>query len=58
MLTLIEGARLVVTQDDRRTRIPGGFVLVRDHLIEAVRTKTSATLEDDWTVLRLERLSR
>ena len=36
MLTLIEGARLVVTQDDRRTRIPGGFVLVRDHLIEAV----------------------
>ena len=36
MLTLIEGARLVVTQDDRRTRIPGGFVLVRDHVIEAV----------------------
>jgi hypothetical protein len=29
-----------------------------DHLIDAVRTKTSATLEDDWTVLRLERLSR
>jgi cytosine/adenosine deaminase-related metal-dependent hydrolase len=36
VLTLIEGARLVVTQDDRRTRIPGGFVLVRNHLIEAV----------------------
>jgi 8-oxoguanine deaminase len=36
MLTLIEGARLVVTQDDRRTRIPGGFVLVRDDVIEAV----------------------
>src|SRR5712691_4127181 len=36
MLTLIEGARLVVTQDDRRTRIAGGFVLVRDHVIEAV----------------------
>src|SRR2546427_8511480 len=36
MLTLIEGARLVVTQDDRRTRIPGGFVLVRDRVIEAV----------------------
>jgi cytosine/adenosine deaminase-related metal-dependent hydrolase len=36
MLTLIEGARLVVTQDDRRTRIPGGFVLVRDNRIEAV----------------------
>src|SRR5436190_12377551 len=36
MLTLIEGARLVVTQDDRRTRIPGGFVLVRDHVIQAV----------------------
>jgi len=36
VLTLIEGARLVVTQDDRRTRIPGGFVLVRDHVIEAV----------------------
>jgi 8-oxoguanine deaminase len=36
MLTLIEGARLVITQDDRRTRIPGGFVLVRDNLIEAV----------------------
>ena len=36
MLTLIEGARLVITQDDRRTRIPGGFVLVRDDLIEAV----------------------
>ena len=36
MLTLIEGARLVVTQDDRRTRIPGGFVLVRDGVIEAV----------------------
>lgn len=36
MLTLIEGARLVVTQDDRRTRIPGGFVLVRDGRIEAV----------------------
>lgn len=36
MLTLIEGARLVVTQDDRRTRIPGGFVLVRDDRVEAV----------------------
>jgi len=36
MLTLIEGARLVVTQDDRGTRIPGGFVLVRDNRIEAV----------------------
>ena len=36
MLTLIEGARLVVTQDDRRTRIPGGFVLVRDDRIELV----------------------
>lgn len=36
MLTLIEGARLVVTQDDRRTRIPGGYVLVRDDRIEAV----------------------
>jgi len=36
MLTLIEGARLVITQDDRRTRIPGGFVLVRDDRIEAV----------------------
>jgi len=36
VLTLIEGARLVVTQDDGRTRIPGGFVLVRDRLIEAV----------------------
>jgi cytosine/adenosine deaminase-related metal-dependent hydrolase len=36
MLTLIEGARLVVTQDDRRTRIPGGFVLVRDRVIETV----------------------
>jgi len=36
MLTLIEGARLVVTQDDRRTRIPGGHVLVRDDRIEAV----------------------
>jgi 8-oxoguanine deaminase len=36
MLTLIEGARLVITQDDRRSRIPGGFVLVRDNLIEAV----------------------
>jgi 8-oxoguanine deaminase len=36
MLTLIEGARLVVTQDDRRTCIPGGFVLVRDRVIEAV----------------------
>jgi 8-oxoguanine deaminase len=36
MLTLIEGARLVITQDDRRTRIPGGFVLVRDNRIEAV----------------------
>ncbi|HEY6148728.1 MAG TPA: PP2C family protein-serine/threonine phosphatase [Thermoanaerobaculia bacterium] len=29
-----------------------------DHLIEAVRARTSATLEDDWTVLRLEQLSR
>jgi len=27
-----------------------------DHLIEAVRARTSATLEDDWTVLRLEQL--
>ena len=36
MLTLIEGARLVVTQDDRRTRIPGGHVLVRDDRVEAV----------------------
>jgi 8-oxoguanine deaminase len=36
MLTLIEGARLVLTQDDRRTRIPGGFVLVRDGRIEVV----------------------
>jgi cytosine/adenosine deaminase-related metal-dependent hydrolase len=36
MLTLIEGARLVVTQDDRRRRIPGGHVLVRDDRIEAV----------------------
>jgi len=36
MLTLVEGARLVVTQDDRRTRIPDGFVLVRDGRIEAV----------------------
>ena len=36
MLTLVEGARLVVTQDDRRTRIPDGHVLVRDDRIEAV----------------------
>jgi cytosine/adenosine deaminase-related metal-dependent hydrolase len=36
VLTLVEGARLVVTQDDRRTRIPGGHVLVRDERIEAV----------------------
>jgi 8-oxoguanine deaminase len=36
MLTLVEGARLVVTQDDRRTRIPDGFVVVRDGRIEAV----------------------
>ncbi|HYK42862.1 MAG TPA: PP2C family protein-serine/threonine phosphatase, partial [Thermoanaerobaculia bacterium] len=28
-----------------------------DHLIEAIRARTSATLEDDWTVLRLERLA-
>jgi hypothetical protein len=27
-------------------------------LIEAIRAKTSATLEDDWTVLRLEQLSK
>ena len=27
-----------------------------DHLIEAIRARTSAALEDDWTVLRLERL--
>jgi 8-oxoguanine deaminase len=36
MLTLVENARLVVTQDDARRRIPGGFVLVRDSRIEAV----------------------
>ncbi len=29
-----------------------------DHLIESVRAATSATLEDDWTVLRLQQLSR
>jgi 8-oxoguanine deaminase len=36
MLTLVENARLVVTQDDARRRIPAGFVLVRDSRIEAV----------------------
>ena len=45
MLTLIEGARLVVTQDDRRTRIPGGFVLVRDHVIEAVGSGDPRSVE-------------
>jgi len=45
MLTLIEGARLVVTQDDRRTRIAGGFVLVRDHVIEAVGSGDPRSVE-------------
>src|SRR5262245_36766524 len=36
MRTLFHGARLVVPFDDRRTRLPGGWVLVEDDRIEAV----------------------
>jgi cytosine/adenosine deaminase-related metal-dependent hydrolase len=36
MRTLIQDARLVVPMDDRRTRVPGGWVLVADDRIEAV----------------------
>jgi cytosine/adenosine deaminase-related metal-dependent hydrolase len=45
MLTLVENARLVVTQDDGRRRIPGGFVLVRDSRIEAVGAGTPVETE-------------
>jgi len=36
MRTLIHDARLVVTMDDRRTRFPGGFVLLEDDRVAAV----------------------
>lgn len=36
MRTLIHDARLVVTMDDRRTRIPGGHVLLEDDCITGV----------------------
>jgi 8-oxoguanine deaminase len=34
--TLIYNTRMVVTMDDRRSRIPNGYVLVKDHQIERV----------------------
>ena len=36
MRILVENARLVVTQDEQRSRIPGGFVVILDRKIEAV----------------------
>ena len=41
MLTLIRDARLVVPMDDRRSRLAGGWVLVRDEKIEAVGEASS-----------------
>ena len=39
MRTLIHDARLLVTMDDRRTRISGGHVLVEEDRIAAVGTE-------------------
>ncbi|HEV8253441.1 MAG TPA: 8-oxoguanine deaminase [Vicinamibacteria bacterium] len=48
MRTLVHGARLVVTMDDARTRIPDGAVLIEDDRIERVgRTADLAELPAD-----------
>jgi cytosine/adenosine deaminase-related metal-dependent hydrolase len=48
MRTLIHGARLLVTMDDARTRIPDGAVLIEDDRIERVgRTADLAELPAD-----------
>jgi 8-oxoguanine deaminase len=40
MRTLLYNARLVVTMDDRRTRLPDGWVLIEDERIESVGSET------------------
>lgn len=49
MLTLIHDARLVAPMDDRRSRFPGGFVLVRDERIEAVGAAPAPRLDEPHT---------
>ena len=46
MLTLFHDARLVAPMDDRRSRYPGGFVVVRDRAIEAVGPGPAPRLEE------------
>jgi 8-oxoguanine deaminase len=46
VLTLIHDARLVAPMDDRRSRLPGGFVLVRDERIEAVGPGPAPELDE------------
>jgi cytosine/adenosine deaminase-related metal-dependent hydrolase len=46
VLTLFHDARLVAAMDDRRSRYPGGFVLVRDRVIEAVGPGPAPRLEE------------
>ena len=43
MRTLIYNTRMVVPMDDRRSRIPNGYVLVNDHQIERVGTGPAPT---------------
>lgn len=43
MRTLIYNTRLVVPMDDRRSRIPNGYVLVKDHQIERVGAGAAPT---------------
>jgi len=46
VLTLFHDARLVAPMDDRRSRYPGGFVVVRDRAIEAVGPGPAPRLEE------------
>ena len=51
MRTLIRDARLVVTMDDARRRIPGGYVLVDGETIAAVgEGEPPAALRADRTI--------
>ena len=47
---LLRGATVVVTMDEARRELPGGWLLVRDNLIEVVGTRADALPTADITV--------